>query len=219
MSVLVVIALLVGSCDKKSTEPTSEKPNIPVLVFSQPGFASDSCGLGAYILVLSGTTLASYTSYFAALPATESNGTWTWVLADSGVTYTLTGKLESDGKYHWQVRMNGTVTGTTTTYSNFLYIEGTSAPDGSSGNLTIYDETNPSTSTIAAKITWSTPSAGTILIVLELYSSGQPDQQVTINSTKTAGGTVTMAQWNGSAYGSTMFSAIWTSPDAPATCN
>jgi len=41
MSVLVVIALLVGSCDKKSTEPTSEKPNIPVLVFSQPGFASD----------------------------------------------------------------------------------------------------------------------------------------------------------------------------------
>lgn len=222
LSVLMIAALFVGGCDKKSsTSPSDQKPPIPILTWSTPGVDTTSCSLQAAGYVGQVQVMTSLTNAFAALPGTNNNGVWTWQLPpQSGVTYTLTGQYEQDGQYHWSLKANGTDTGTNVTYNNFTLMEGTTNSTATSGSLTIYDDSSPNTPVIATIFTFTVPSANNINASMEVYNGGSKYAKVDITSTASAGGSVSVYPWTGSAYSATtIYHATWATSGGPVTCS
>ena len=217
LSILLIGALVVDGCKKSDNPVSGDKPPIPVFTWSVPAVDTTMCGLTAYSSVVEVQAMTTLTNAFAALPATDNNGTWTWNAPQDGVNYTLTATPSQSG-YQWVLKGNGTDTQTQVNYSDFTFFSGTTSADGSTGDLTIYDDSNPGTPTILGKFSW-TISGTTVNATFESYQNGAEYAKVDIVSTVGAGGSVTIYPWTGSAYSTTPnYHGTWSAPSGTVTC-
>jgi len=217
LSIFLISALFVDGCKKSDNPVSGSQPTIPVFTWSVPAVDTSMCGLTAYSSVAEVQAMTQLTNAFAALPGTDNNGTWTWNVPQDGVTYTLTGTPSQSG-YSWVLKANGTDTQTQISYSDFTVFSGTTSTDGTSGDLTIYDDSSPNTPTILGKFSWSI-SGTTVTATFESYQNGAEYAKVDIVSTTGAGGSVTIYPWTGNAYSTTpSYHGTWTAPNGTVAC-
>ncbi|MBI2618921.1 MAG: hypothetical protein HYW57_02465 [Ignavibacteriales bacterium] len=216
---LVAVLLVIVACEK-TTEPTEEQPTFPTFQITTPSATatSDTCNLKAYIYAISVQALAQFSASFAALPGQNVNGVWTWSVTEDGVTQTLTAQKQADGSYSWKFVFNGTDENDQTVYNNWIAMEGTTSADGSTGSLTIYDDSEVPAQVIYLQVSWR-PVTNGIEITFDQYSSGQPVLRVVLVGYGNGSGEVTEYVRSGSNWVPTGFHATWSGQDAVAVCS
>jgi hypothetical protein len=84
---------------------------------------------------------------------------------------------QTDWSYTWSLTLNGTESGSSTTYNNWVAFTGTSSADGKSGDFKAYDD---NTTTLAGDFVWSVDANSKLTATLTSYSSGTADGKVVI---------------------------------------
>jgi hypothetical protein len=219
MLIFVLASAVIAGCSKKSTEPTESQPKFPVFTLTSPAAASDTCGGPAYAYVSQLKALLQSSVIFAILPGQYTDGVWWWEFPLDGMTIRLTSQQQPNGSYQWVLVWNGTDTTSQLTYNNWKSLEGNTTPDGKSGSMTIYDDTDPASQTILMNIAWTTQSSGSLEATIDYYSGGNPDTRIILVSNANGSGEVTEFAWSGSAWVPTGYHATWTAEGAPAVCS
>lgn len=179
----------------------------------------DSCGGPAYSHITAVRSLLQPTSFLGFFPGENIDGVWTWQFLLNGLTITLTSEKQPDESYLWLLIWNGTDTTNQRTYSNWKYLEGTSGSDGTSGDLAIYDSSNPSSQTPFMDISWQTLTSGAVEATIDRYSGGNPDSRIILVTYPNGSGEITEFTWNGSTWVPTGYHAIWSGEGAAAICS
>ena len=212
ITILVATFLVLAGCDKKgTTEPTDQKPSIPQFQLSLPSSSalSDTCNARAFEYASIVTGYATEAAGIAALPLINNNGVWSLSIPDSGQTHTISATRQSDGSYLWKYLINP---------GNWTLIDGmTTSIDGTTGNLTVYDDSNAPAQVIFLKVSWK-PVTGGVELTLDMYESGQPSGRVVVVSGTSGSGDITEYARSGSQWLPTGGHWHWNGANAVATC-
>jgi len=212
MAILVAFSLIIGGCDKTTEPAGGAKPTFPTFQVSLPASptGSNNCNDSAYMYAVQVQLLAQVASGLASLPLTNNGGAWTYTVTDQGVTETLTSTRQGDGSYAWTYVVNDGS-------GNWTAMQGTSSADGSTGSLTIYDDSAAPNQTIDIIVSWRQVASGKEL-TFDSYSSGQPQLRVVVLSNTNQSGEMTEYVRSGSQWVPTGFHATWSGPGATAIC-
>jgi hypothetical protein len=219
MVAALALIVFVAGCDK-TTDPSNEKPILVTGSVSVPAFSSnpsDTCGPKAYLYASEIQAFLALTNAYAN-PAlmTQVNGVWTYSVTEDGVTMTITSARQGDGSYRWLVKLNGTDTNDGTVYANWTVMEATSAADGKSGSLTIYDDSNVPASTVDASFIWSTGANNMVTYDLQIPSE---DARIVLRSNGTTGEVTEYVRANSTApWVTTGYHATWSTVGGVPVC-
>lgn len=219
MVAALALIVFVAGCDK-TTDPSNEKPILVTGSVSVPAFSSnpsDTCGPKAYLYASEiQAFLALANAYANPALMTQVNGVWTYSVTEDGVTMTITSARQGDGSYRWLVKLNGTDTNDGTVYANWTVMEATSAADGKSGSLTIYDDSNVPASTVDASFIWSTGANNMVTYDLQIPSE---DARIVLRSNGTTGEVTEYVRANSTApWVTTGYHATWSTVGGVPVC-
>jgi hypothetical protein len=189
----LAFALIASGCNKKSSNPvspttTSNAPVFPAVVIKGPNttsndlYAQETKGYAASVNTL---TTPVYLGLVAGVNPTENGNAWTWTATQGNFTVTATANKQADGSYTWSLTLNGTESGSSTTYNNWVAFTGTASADGKSGDFKAYDD---NTTTLTGDFVWSTNASGTLTATLTSYTNGAADgKMVIVNNADNSG--------------------------------
>ena len=209
LSVGLAIALIVGGCNKKSSNPatspqTSTTPTFPVVSIKGPNTNSTDTyaqTVKAYATSVSQLTTPSFLGAIITVSPTQSGNTWTWAGTEGNFTVTATATQQTDGSLTWSATLNGTDPSSGTTYNNFVAMTGSSSADGKSGDFKSYVD---NTTTLDGDFAWSTNASGALTATLQSYTNGSVTNKITIVNSSDGSGEL-------DAYSGTVltFKATW----------
>lgn len=206
--ILIAAIVLLAGCSKKdsptSSNGSSVAPTVTPVTFAGPSTTSnDVHAYEAQSLALSANAYSSYFSIFASQQGTQNGNTWTWTWSYYGASVTFTGTQSANG-YSWKWVYNGYDSSSQMTYTNWVFLQGTTSADGKTGTWTIYQDNSTN---IAATYSWSVDANGNKTGTLVYFQDDGVTQEGKIVVINNADKTGEVDSYTGTTL---QFKATWT---------
>lgn len=213
---LFFLSFMVSCSDKDDTEPqdqqTQQAPTLETKVVELPEAMTQSNNPGAQTATMYASMANGFVGFAGMMVPPEKSGlyksvqgdpwVYTWDFSEGADVYSITLTVaETSSEIMWTMVINGTLGGLV--LDNFLYMEATETPDGSSGEFIMYD---PEEQGMNMMVSWSTDGNGVYTVTFEVPG----EMKIVMSSNLDGSGEISVYDWYETEY-ILEFNAIWDS--------
>ena len=213
---LFFLSFMVSCSDKDDTEPqdqqTQQAPTLETKVVELPEAMTQSNNPGAQTATMYASMANGFVGFAGMMVPPEKSGlyksvqgdpwVYTWDFSEGADVYSITLTVaETSSEIMWTMVINGTLGGLV--LDNFLYMEATETPDGSSGEFIMYD---PEEQGMSMMVSWSTDGNGVYTVTFEVPG----EMKIVMSSNLDGSGEISVYDWYETEY-ILEFNAIWDS--------